>query len=189
MVLEGLKCSIETPHLDAKIGNSQWYAYKPASKGVSVGEVNAKIAHSAVMPEVIVRRDDEYLLVRGYEKGDSFWWSPGAYWVNAGTCNLRETDPATWIAETLMEQIKVDVEDVSLKGVSLVDADHAPVLIYSAKIVGDPHPNPALGFDKVSFFAASEFPEKIGRDEAHGRWLRQLVDDYGVAVLCNHCAV
>jgi len=80
-----------------------------------------------------------------------------------------------------MNQIKADVKDVSLRGVSLIDVDHAPVLIYSATIAGEPQPNPSLGFDEASFFALSEFPEKIGRDEVHGRWLRNPIDSFETA--------
>lgn len=149
------------------------------SQEVRVGEVNATVSYSAIMPEVLVRRGNKFLLVKGREGEKTFWWPPGAYWMNAGTCDLRETDPGAWIKTTLMDQIKTDVKEVSLRGVSLIDINHAPVLIYSATIDGEPKPNPSLGFDEAGFFAFSEFPDNIGRDKVHGRWLRNLVGNFG----------
>ena len=143
-----------------------------------MGSVSANIVHSAVMPEVLVEQDDRFLLVRGHENGETFWWPPGAYWVNAGTCDLHTTDPAVWVGTTLKDQIDTDVTSVALKAVSLIDVDHAPVLIYSATISGEPRPNDRLGFDQAAFFSVSDFPDSIGRDEVHGRWLRDLVASY-----------
>lgn len=140
-----------------------------------MGAVDASVSHTAVMPEVLVSRGDRYLLVRGTERGEVFWWPPGAYWVQAGTCDLTTTDPADWIRRTLQEQIRVPVSSVALRGVSLVDVDHAPVLTYAATIEGEPSPNPGCGFDRAEFFAPSEMPERLGRDEVHGRWLRSLL--------------
>jgi hypothetical protein len=146
-----------------------------------MGNVAANIAHSAVMPEVLVEQDNRFLLVRGQENGRTFWWPPGAYWINAGTCDLHTTDPTVWIAETLKDQIDVDVTSVVLKGVSLIDDSHAPVLVYSATISGQPHPNNQLGFDEAEFFSVAEFPDSIGRDEVHGRWLHDLIGTYTAA--------
>lgn len=147
-----------------------------------MGAVGATISHSAVMPEVLACREGKFLLVKGREGKDTFWWPPGAYWTNAGTCNLHETDPRVWIETTLMNQIKTQVKNVSLKRVSFIDVDHMPVLVYSATIVGEPEPNPSLGFDEVSFFAFSEFPSELGRDKIHGRWLRTLIDSLETVV-------
>lgn len=140
-----------------------------------MGAVTATVSHSAVMPEVLVMRDDRYLLLRGQEKGLTFWWSPGAYWIEAGTCDLTTTDPHEWIRTTLRDQIEVDVTGAALRGVSLVDADHAPVLTYVVTIDGEPRPNARLGFDEVGFFAVGELPDRLGRDERHGQWLRDLL--------------
>ncbi|MGE0298732.1 hypothetical protein [Pseudonocardia sp.] len=95
--------------------------------------------------------------------------------MQAGTCDLTTTDPADWIRTTLAEQIRVPVTGVALRGVSLVDVDHAPVLTYEATSEGEPRPNPECGFDRAEFFAPAEMPARLGRDEVHGRWLRTLL--------------
>lgn len=143
-----------------------------------MGALSAEITHSAVMPEVIVEQDDRILLVRGQEAGRVFWWPPGAYWIEAGTCDLNTTDPVTWVGATLKTQLNVNVTKASLRGVSLIDARHSPVLIYSATVIGEIAPNKDLGFDRAEFFSVADFPQAIGRDEKHGAWLRGLIDNY-----------
>lgn len=143
-----------------------------------MGAVSAEIAHSTVMPEVIVERDNRILLVRGQEADRVFWWPPGAYWIEAGTCDLNITDPVAWVGTTLKNQLNVDVTGASLKGVSLIDAKHSPILIYSATLSGEITPNKDFGFDRAEFFQLADFPQTIGRDEKHGAWLRSLIESY-----------
>jgi hypothetical protein len=81
-----------------------------------------------------------------------------------------------------MNQIKTNVEEVALRSVSFIDVDHVPVLIYLATITSEPQANPSLGFDETSFFSLSEFPKNIGRDEVHGRWLRNIIGSFVTAV-------
>lgn len=146
-----------------------------------MGAVNTTASHTAVMPEVLVQRGDEFLLVRGTENGRTFWWPPGAYWMQAGTCELADTDPVDWIRHALRDQIEVEVSAAALRGVSLIDVDHAPVLTYAVTIEGEPQPNERMGFDRAEFFAANRLPTEIGRDRAHARWLRDLLSTGPVA--------
>lgn len=142
-----------------------------------MGHLQSEISYRNVMPEIIVRRDNSFLLVQGVENGAVFWWPPGAYWVNAGTCDLQTTQPHEWIDGILEKQVGITNVSISLKGVSIINKDHPPVLIYYVEVCGKPIPNEQLGFRDAQYFETKDFPTALGRDEAHGSWLKELVSN------------
>ncbi len=139
-----------------------------------MGNVGATATHLEVMPEVLVWGEDGLLLVRGQEKGRTFWWPPGAYWIDAGTCSLESEQPGDWIERVVADQVGVTVERSSLRGVSIIHPAHSPVLLYEVTVSGDPTPNRELGFDAAGYFPLDQLPSELGRDDEHGAWLKDV---------------
>jgi hypothetical protein len=141
---------------------------------IPMGNLNYEVAFTKVLPEIIVRQGESILLVQGSENGAVFWWPPGAYWLSAATCDLTKIDPIDWINKILKDQVGLESACISLRGVSIIDQAHSPVLLYDVEVSGEPRPNERIGFRDAKFFERTNLPEALGRDHAHGAWLRKL---------------
>lgn len=143
-----------------------------------MGQIQKLASHKKIMPELLVFQDNRLLLVKGVEGERIFWWPPGAYWISEKICDLQLEDPYHWIQRVLLDQIGVKLREASLRSINIVAADHAPVFVYQVNIEGDPKPNISRGFLETAFFDSIHLPKILGRDEKHGSWLHDLLDEY-----------
>jgi len=140
-----------------------------------MGNIHMQTSFKVIMPEILVFRNDEVLLVKGKENDRIFWWTPGAYWIREKSCDLQIEEPKQWIKRVLRSQIHVKLMNAFLRSVSFVAPNHAPVFVYQVDIEGKPKPNLKRDFLEIDFFKTDNLPEQLGRDEAHGTWLRGLL--------------
>ncbi|MEH1970380.1 hypothetical protein [Nostoc sp.] len=130
------------------------------------------------MPELLVFQDNRLLLVKGIEGERVFWWPPGAYWISEKICDLQVEEPKQWIERVLRSQVGVELAQVSLKSVNFVAVNHAPVFVYQVNVQGEPKHNTERGFLATDFFEQNNLPQNLGRDEKHGLWLHELLEEY-----------
>jgi hypothetical protein len=143
-----------------------------------MGQINSLASHKRIMPELLVFRDNQLLLVKGVEGDRVFWWPPGAYWMCEKMCDLQAEEPKHWIQRVLHDQIGVKLIQETLKSINFIAANHAPVFVYLVDVEGDPKPNSCRGFLEVAFCDSLHLPKVLGRDNNHGLWLHGLLDEY-----------
>ncbi len=140
-----------------------------------MGAIDASVTSATVMPEILSFSGAEVLLVHGKENGKEFWWPPGAYWIAEKSCDLTTEQPERWVHRVLMSQLQAGSADIKLRSVEFVHRAHPPVLVYEVQIDGELQPSMQYGFDAVKYFAIADLPANLGRDEAHGEWLKTLL--------------
>jgi hypothetical protein len=140
-----------------------------------MGTVSSTTVSAVVLPEILTFSGDEILLVHGIENGCEFWWPPGSYWLAEKACSLTAEQPEAWIDRVLRAQVRVSPTAIRLRSVEFIDRTHPPVLVYEARLEGAPEPSAVYAFDAARFFPVADLPGNLGRDSAHGQWLRGLL--------------
>jgi hypothetical protein len=140
-----------------------------------MGHISASHNSGLVMPELLIRNGNRFLLVRGTERGREYWWPPGAYWLTEKACNLAVEQPTEWVERVLADQVNLVVHKMTLLHIAFVAPSHPPVMVFQLEVNGEPAPNNARGFDAAKYFSIDELPTVLGRDEEHGTWLRTML--------------
>ena len=143
-----------------------------------MGQIQPQASHKKIMPELLVFQNNRLLLVKGVEGERIFWWPPGAYWMCEKICDLQVEEPKQWIQRVLHNQVGVELKHASLRSINIVAANHAPVFVYQVDVEGEPKPNTDRGFVETAFFESNHLPNVLGRDDKHGSWLHELLEEY-----------